>query len=792
MPAITSLSGDNNDIIEELSSIKDNDAVSFSIPIDGHAVDVSGIATIDEKGNIVVKTDPFVVGDFSFESGTLTINKKNGNFDANNIDIVIDGVGKYGEITSNLNDFEIKINGDRVTIENPPIGVKSGTFLIPEQYKFAVQNGANDLASVLQLAQNSKIGRPSSFQSSSYGSGGGGGGQSKSRNSSGNNNRSSSKSSTITAAADEAKFVAKNHDEYWNAEFQSILDNTADVDYDHLAQQLKSDVDYLKTDFAKVKDKMNGWIGSASESAKITYEAILNKFECTFKNITESVGPACTKIETFKETLEKLKKGKEELTGSDGNGGLDKELKDLTKDYEDKKAKYDNLKSNEPSTTRTVTNDAGKKVKEHNPDYDSWKTNLSNAEKDMNSAKELMEGKQKEVKAKEEELDLLLEDAKETYKTIKELVSQVNTFKDYLGNGSKSNYLSSASSALNNFDKISKDFGTISLVDYSDKSKAVLADSTFFEQACKEHAKEGWSIDGNIVTMVIDGKKCQYDMKKHTFTEGKNKTLEAYFYLPSDIVKSGDYSKLSSLNTYTFFTSKEDLYVNTIDNRDINTVTVKIVKRDPLNNNYDTVTDITKAANKAAGTDLSICQNIIGGDSVYGAHSLKLAAYNGDLYKTVYCVDNAAIVTGENGRARTKEQFNSIDELKGLDGKNVYFISASGDDNYAYGAVGPRAYTPVSRIEDSFTYTGIELVAKNCPNAKVHIVYQDQDTQKESQRTTNPAALDALASRYSNLTNDSKKWDEFAAKKYKYHSQGNYIPHDLASADSTIYPVSNT
>jgi hypothetical protein len=44
MPVITSLTGDNNDILEKLLSIKDNDEVSFSIPIDGHVVDVSGIA----------------------------------------------------------------------------------------------------------------------------------------------------------------------------------------------------------------------------------------------------------------------------------------------------------------------------------------------------------------------------------------------------------------------------------------------------------------------------------------------------------------------------------------------------------------------------------------------------------------------------------------------------------------------------------------------------------------------------------------------------------------------------
>ena len=789
-----------------LANIKNGDEISLSIPFGNDIFDVSGVAHFNKYGDIVIDADPFGNENFSFMDGTVTIKRKMGTFDTSDLDISISGVGKHGDTTENISDLMINIKDDSVTINNAPDWLENGTFELSDDLSFEV---AKSSGNVVNLAKNYNVDSSAVKNTTNNNNNNNGGTntlidkkKTVSGGSSGNasnTHRSDNKDTTTgsnTDTKDVTAFTPTNHNEYWNKDFQSIIDNTSDVNYDTLAQQLKSDVEYLSSNFSKVKSQINKWSGSASDSAKSVFDAIISKFDCTMGNINDSVGPACTKIEDFKEKLEKLKKGKEELTGADGNGGLDKELEELNKDYEEKKKAYQDLKNNEPSKTTTVKDDDGKTSTVTNTAHSTWVTNVNNAEAAMNEAEKKVTAKQDEIKAKEKELDTLLEDVKETYSMIKELCSQVNTFKSYLGNGSKSSIFSSADSLLKNYEKIAADFGSFDIaddsnVDPSKKSKPVLADEKFFEAACKKHASEGWKIENGVVTMKIDGKECTYNMKTHKFSNGEKVNnrkveLETYFYLPSHIT---DYSQLSNLNTYTFFTSSQKQYVNTIQNREINTVTMMVVKQDPLAGKYDAVKSITKMGNNAANTNLKKCQNIIGGDSVYGAHSLKIAASSGDLYKTVYCVDNAAIVTGENGKAGTKEQFSSVNELKGLDGKNVYFINTSGDDNYAMGAdmsiQRGRAYVSVNNIKNSFTYTGIELVAKNCPNAKVHIVYQDQDTAKAYQKTKFPEALNELASKYKNVTNNSKDWDKYAAKKYKTHSEGNYIPHDLASAAST-------
>ena len=784
-----------------LTNIKSGEQIYLSIPVGNDTFSIYGKAHFNNQGDVVIEANPFGNSNFYLTDGTVTIKRKNGTFDAKDLDISISGVGKSQAGDEDVKDFNINISDDKVTLINAPTGLESGTYAIANDMSFQiVDSNGNAIA----LADNYTVaasgiestGANTSVIRNNTSGGGGGGGITTTKN----NNYANNNLADLSGAKDPTAFTPTNHNEYWNKDFQSIIDNTSNVNYDTLAQQLKSDVEFLSSNFSKVKSQITQWSGSASDSAKGVFDAVISKFDCTMSNINDSIGPACTKIEDFKEKLEKLKKGKEELTGADGNGGLDKELDDLNKDYEEKKKAYETLKNNEPPKTKTITGDDGKTTTTNNPEHDTWASNLSSAETAMNEANNKVVEKQNEIKAKEAELDLLLEDVKETYSMIQTLCGQINTFKDYLGSGSKASIFSSADSLLKNYEKISNDFGSFDIAlntEPGKKSKAVLADAKFFEKACKEHASEGWSINNGVVTMNIDGKKCTYDINKHKFSDGTKTQLEAYFYLPSHIANSNDYSQLSNLNTYTFFSSSQKMYANQIQNKEINTVTMMVVKQDPLNDKYGAVTSLTKMANKAANTNLTKCQNIIGGDSVYGAHSLKIAASNGDLYKTVYCVDNAAIVTGVNGKAGTKEQFSSLDQLKGLDGKNVYFISTSGDDNYAMGAdmsvqrgrayvnVGTRGNITTEQVKNSFTYTGIELVAKTCPNAKVHIVYQDQDTAKNYQKTNFPKALDELASKYSNVTNNSKDWDKYASKKYKTHSEGNYIPHDLASAFTT-------
>lgn len=818
----------NNEIIDRINNITDGDEVTFSIPIGSSSFNVSGVASVDSNGDVVIKSNnKFNTRDLSIENGVLTIERKKGLSYGDEINISINGDGNYGGLTENINDLKINIRSDQVTISNSPFDVVEGTYELPDAIQFDVEKVestgqygegetvslAEEVTSELSTKEVQSLSQASDTSSSSVSSGtnkisfaGSSGGGGSSRKTIGNTIAQKVAETTGTVETNSIKdFVAKDHSGYWKDEYQKILDNTSDVNYDTLSQQLKSDVEFLSNDFSKVKDQMTNWMGSTSGATKDAVGNILDKFQCTMDNINNTVGPACTKIEDFKKKLENLKKGKEELTGADGNGGLDKELKDLTKDYEDKESAYSTLKNSEPSVNRQVSSEDGKTRSEHNPDHDTWETNVANAKSAMDTAYEKVVEKQNQIKAKEAELDALLDDVSNTYSMIQELVSSIKTFKDYFGSGSKSNMISSAESLVSNLNTILADMGNLSFssnVDYSKASKPVLADLSFFEGACKKHASEGWKIENGVVTMVIDGKTCTYDTKRHIYSTGdKNTEIQTYIYLPSHIVEAGDYSALEKLNTYTYFSTSQNMYVNAIDKEEINTITMKVIKQDPFNSKYDTVASLTKMANTVANTDLSKCENVIGGDSVYGAHSLKIAASTGNLYKTVYCIDNAAIVTGYNGKAGTKEQFDSIDQLKGLDGKNIYFINTSGDDNYAMGAdmsiERGRAYVPVGsggnisveQVKNSFTYSGIDLVAQTCPNAKIHIVYQDQDTAKSYQSTNFPIALDQLADKYPNVWNDSKSWDDYISKKYKTHSEGNYIAADLASAASTKNPT---
>ena len=286
----------------------------------------------------------------------------------------------------------------------------------------------------------------------------------------------------------------------------------------------------------------------------------------------------------------------------------------------------------------------------------------------------------------------------------------------------------------------------------------------------------GCTIDGNFAIMTVDGNECKYDMKKHKFYVNGKESFEAYFYVPSGVT---DYSKC---NTYTCFVENSTNYKDLLDSRSTNCVILKIVKPGGQNKytKYDETAIATKFTNKVANTDLTNCQNAIGGDSVYGAHSLKIAARNGDLYQTVYCINNAALVTDVNARRNNKEQFNSIEELQGLDGKNIYFISASGDDNLAAHFGRKGAMTGCSYAE-SYTYTGVDLVCKTCPNAKVHAIYQPSNAKQEGIADL----YTGLESKYSNFSYDREEWDTYARKRYATHSQGNIIVSDLAEAPAT-------
>ena len=286
--------------------------------------------------------------------------------------------------------------------------------------------------------------------------------------------------------------------------------------------------------------------------------------------------------------------------------------------------------------------------------------------------------------------------------------------------------------------------------------------------------KGGCTIQGNMAVLKLNGKTYTYDMQHNKFYVNNKEAFEAYFYVPE---KATNYS---SLNTYTFFTTSQPQFKDVIDSRNTNSVVVKIVKPKTQFNKFNEVADITKFTNAIAKTDLSTCKNVIGGDSVYGAYSLQIAAKNGNLYDTVYCVNNAALVTGVNAAKGEKAQFSSLDELKGLNGKNIYFVSSAGDENLSshYGSKG--AMTGCS-YDQSYTYTGLKILIDNLPDANIHMVYKPSN--KSQTQLSN--LLSVLDSRYRNFTYEIYSWDDYARKRYTTHTQGQALIADLAEAPAT-------
>ena len=236
-----------------------------------------------------------------------------------------------------------------------------------------------------------------------------------------------------------------------------------------------------------------------------------------------------------------------------------------------------------------------------------------------------------------------------------------------------------------------------------------VADKEFFEQC-------GYTVDKNIV-IVGDYK---YNVKNHTFSINGKSIGNVYFYIPTGV---SDYSKL---NTLTMLSHVDSYGIER--KRDVgaasNSIIVAFDKADssalkvPSN-----IAGTTKFINQVAKTDLSKCQNIITGGSRFGARSLKIAAETGDLYQTVICVNNAAIVKGViGGRGRQKEAFDSIEQLQKLNGKNIYFVSSKEDPNLTMYYNGKSETERNNDVTKCYVYTGMELLTKYCPDSQVYFI----------------------------------------------------------------------
>lgn len=52
------------------------------------------------------------------------------------------------------------------------------------------------------------------------------------------------------------KFEAKDHTEYWNNDFQDILNETKNTNYDVLSNNLQIDVEFLSRDFSRANEQL--------------------------------------------------------------------------------------------------------------------------------------------------------------------------------------------------------------------------------------------------------------------------------------------------------------------------------------------------------------------------------------------------------------------------------------------------------------------------------------------------------------------------------------------------------
>ena len=320
-------------------------------------------------------------------------------------------------------------------------------------------------------------------------------------------------------------------------------------------------------------------------------------------------------------------------------------------------------------------------------------------------------------------------------------------------------------------------------------SVARKVDEEFFRQG-------GCAIEGDYAIFEKDGIKCRYNMKTHKFYVGDSEeaAFEAYFYVPSSVT---DYSKLSELNTYTCFVQNDDKSKGYMDSSLTNTVVARITKFGGQADftKYDETNVLTKFMNEVAHTDRTNipntnkpkCKNIIAGDSAYGSYALQIAANSGDTYDSVYCINFAATVRDENcGGKRT--QFNSLDDLKKLDGKDIYFLSVTNDENFTHCYNGGSDYADTKDPSKSYTYTGLQLMIKYCPNSKIHMIYNENNTTNgisKILREDLTAYANGLGQ--NNYFYEPEAWYDFFNASYTSHGEGKKGVNDAAKAAATNY-----
>ena len=256
---------------------------------------------------------------------------------------------------------------------------------------------------------------------------------------------------------------------------------------------------------------------------------------------------------------------------------------------------------------------------------------------------------------------------------------------------------------------------------------------------------------------------------------GKNGEKNTYsckveFYVPNGY----SYDDLTGLNTFTTFNSPYSSKKNSSNHKEArhisasaNSIVINVLwetggtttstQKEKEEHAKGVAAPATRLINyiKEGTNAKGNTQNIISGGSRFGAYSLQLAADNGDLYDTVICVNNALIVKGVTGRPDEKSQL-TPEQVRNLDGKNVLFVNTRMDTNPVNNKNKKfnSDYKSASRkfdLSTGYTYTGIDYLAKNCPNANIGFA-SDNEIWLD--------AYEVLDEKYSNVTVDRSLIDE--------------------------------
>lgn len=290
-------------------------------------------------------------------------------------------------------------------------------------------------------------------------------------------------------------------------------------------------------------------------------------------------------------------------------------------------------------------------------------------------------------------------------------------------------------------------------------------------------AQHGCKIDGDNAIYEDDKIEYTFDVKKSSLSVRDKKTgvvssVKVDYLIPEGTANYGN------LSTVTYIVSDQFKTDNQSFSSDAILILPVYNEKKHKDNKSLMINDFSNATefiNKVVGTDVKKNKNTVMGSSKYGALALQTAAKS-DTYNAVVCVNNALIVMDENGVSAGKEKFSNYDDVYGLDGKDIYFISTSNDPNTEKMGKGSNCWMDCKDIRDSYFYTGIKLLLEKCPNAHVHVITNSKEEN----------AFLELARKYSNYDYSPDYWNKFYLGNYHGHNDYGKVVKNIVSSSLLI------